>query len=244
MQIRQLFETDRDPTRSLNEVINTEGDLDPRSEIDEYVFIPSTKEYLRTLIEGVLDTAQGHSPDCLRGWISGFFGSGKSHFLKLSAALLENRLIRLPDGTQKRALEYAVARHKLDLPWERLARDFRIRSVTVNLALAHGGGKLAQETPLLYRLTSELNRAGGHSAVPHIAALEREIKKRKKWDAFLKAVKDYTTSVEERRTDGTPLRVDGLRRPGLQLGSPSHPRSDAPVRPSPVHQRPRLPPRP
>ncbi len=204
MQIRQLFETDRDPTRSLNEVINTEGDLDPRSEIDEYVFIPSTKEYLRTLIEGVLDTAQGHSPDCLRGWISGFFGSGKSHFLKLSAALLENRLIRLPDGTQKRALEYAVARHKLDLPWERLARDFRIRSVTVNLALAHGGGKLAQETPLLYRLTSELNRAGGYSAVPHIAALEREIKKRKKWDAFLKAVKDYTTSVEERRTDGTP----------------------------------------
>ncbi|MHB1046354.1 MAG: BREX system P-loop protein BrxC [Thermoanaerobaculia bacterium] len=205
MNIRQLFEVDRDPTRPLNEVINTEGSLDPRSEIDEYVFIPSTQEYLRTLIEGILDTAQGQSPDCLRGWISGFFGSGKSHFLKLSAALLENRPIRLPDGTEKRALEYAVARHKLDLPWERLAKDFRIQSVTVNLALAHGGGKLSQEMPLLYRLTSELNRAGGYSAVPHIAALEREIKKRKKWDAFLKAVRDHTASVGERKDDGSPF---------------------------------------
>lgn len=75
MNIRQLFDPDRDPTRPLNEVINTEEAIDPRSEIDEYVFTEHTKQYLRTLIDGLLDTSQGRVPDCLRGWISGFFGS-------------------------------------------------------------------------------------------------------------------------------------------------------------------------
>ena len=88
------------PRRPLNEVINTEEAIDPRSEIDEYVFTPHTENYLRTLIEGLLDTSQGHIPDCLRGWISGFFGSGKSHFMKLAGALLENRLLVLPDGSE------------------------------------------------------------------------------------------------------------------------------------------------
>lgn len=204
MSIRQLFGSDRDPTRPLNEVINTEEALDPRSEIDEYVFIPSTREYLRTVIEGILDTGQGHSPDCLRSWISGFFGSGKSHFLKLAGALLENRPLHMPDGSVKPALEYAAIRHGLDLPWERLARDFRVKTVTVNLALAHGGGRIAQEHPLLHRLTSELNQAWGFSAVPHVAALEREIKKRKKWDAFLLAVREHAASVGETKPNGQP----------------------------------------
>jgi len=120
-------------------------------------------------------------PDCLRSWIAGFFGAGKSHFLKLAAALLENRPIQV-NGHERRALEYAVARHNLDLPVERLSHEFHIRSVTVNLATAHGGGKQAQKTPLLYRLASEINRAWGFSAVPHIADLEREIQRAKKWE--------------------------------------------------------------
>jgi hypothetical protein len=204
MIIRQLFTPDRDPSRPLNEVINTEEAIDPRSEIDEYVFTPHTENYLRTLIEGLLDTSQGHIPDCLRGWISGFFGSGKSHFMKLAGALLENRRLVLPDRSERHALEYAVLKHDLKLPWERLAKEFRIRTVTVNLAMAHGGGKLAQERPLLHRLASEINRAWGHSAVPHIAAIEREIKKRKKWESFLEAVRIQTGNTGELDSDGKP----------------------------------------
>jgi hypothetical protein len=204
MKIRQLFHADRDPTRPLNEVINTEEAIDPRSEIDEYVFTEHTKQYLRTLIDGLLDTSQGHMPDCLRGWISGFFGSGKSHFLKLAGALLENRPLKLRDGSEKPALEYAVLKHDLKLPWERLAKEFKIKAVTVNLALAHGGGKLAQERPLLHRLASEINRAWGYSAVPHVAAVEREIQKARKWDAFVEAVRAHTEKTDELDAQGNP----------------------------------------
>jgi predicted transcriptional regulator len=205
MQIRQLFTVERDPTRPLNEVVNTEEAIDPRSEIDEYVFTSHTVDYLRTLIDGILDTSQGHTPECLRGWISGFFGSGKSHFLKLAGALLENRTVKRRDGTETPALQYAVQQHDLDLPWERLAREFKVKTVTVNLAMAHGGGKLAQERPLLHRLASEINRTWGYSAVPHVAAVEREIRKRRKWDAFLSAVREHTEKAGELDDDGKPI---------------------------------------
>lgn len=85
MPIRDLFSKDRDPIRPLNEVVNAEDAIEVRSEIDEYVFTDHTLAHLQELIEGLLDTAQGTQPDCLRAWISGFFGSGKSHFLKLAA---------------------------------------------------------------------------------------------------------------------------------------------------------------
>src|SRR5262245_59568145 len=176
MSISALFAKDRDPTRPLNEVVNAEDAIDVRSEIDEYVFTDHTLPHLQELIEGLLDTAQGTQPDCLRTWISGFFGSGKSHFLKLAATLLTNSPLTLDDGSVVPALQYAVQKHELSLPWERLAREFHIRPVILNLATAVGGGKRAQDKPLLFRLTSELHRLGGDSALPHIAELEREIK--------------------------------------------------------------------
>src|SRR5438046_1002859 len=98
MQIKALFAPDRDPTRALNEVVNAEEPIDVRSEIDEYVFTDHTLAYLRELMEGLLDTALGTLPDSLRTWVSGFFGSGKSHFLKLAATVLSNPNLDLPDG--------------------------------------------------------------------------------------------------------------------------------------------------
>jgi hypothetical protein len=204
MLIRQLFAPERNPTRALNEVVNAEAEIDPRAEIDEYVFTDHTRDYLRTLVDGILDTSQGVLPDCLRGWIAGFFGSGKSHFLKLAAALLENRRLDLGGGLEQRALEYATGRHNLDLPWQRLAKEFRVRAVTVNLAMAHGGGLQAQEKPLLYRLAREINRAWGYSAVPHVADIEREIEKARKWEQFLQAVRKHTETTEDLDPGGKP----------------------------------------
>jgi len=205
MLIRELFGIDRDPTRALNEVVNAEEAIDVRSEIDEYVFTDHTLAYLRELMEGLLDTAQSNMPDCLRAWISGFFGSGKSHFLKLSATLLSNQPIKLTDGNSAPALSYAVEKHHLSLPWERIAREFRIKSIVLNLATAVGGGKQAQEKPLLYRLTSELHRMAGDSTLPHIAELEREIRKAKKWEQFLSAVRDECERVGDLDSQDRPL---------------------------------------
>jgi len=50
MQIKTLFAPDRDPTRALNEVVNSEEAIDVRSEIAEYVFTDHTLAYLRELM--------------------------------------------------------------------------------------------------------------------------------------------------------------------------------------------------
>lgn len=205
MVIRQLFRPERDPTRHLNEVVNAEAGLDARSEIEEYVFTEHTVEYLRTLIDGILGTSQGVIPDCLCGWIAGFFGSGKSHFLKLAGALLSNEGVEIGPGETRPALEYAVQRHRLALPWERLAREFKVKAVTVNLAMAHGGSAAAQRAPLFYRLASEINRAWKYSAVPHVAAIEREIERARKWKAFVDAVREETGKGGELDSGGRPL---------------------------------------
>lgn len=204
MLIRSLFPTDRDPTRPLNEVVNAEERIDVRSEIDEYVFTDHTRQHLRELGDAILDTGQGNQPDALRAWISGFFGSGKSHFLKLAATLFANQQLVLPDGRSVPALQYAVEKLNLDLAWQRLAADFRIRCVTVNLATAIGGVKQAQDQPLLFRLMSDLQKLGGYSAVPHIAEVEREIKKAKKWDAFLGAVRAESQRQGDVDSAGSP----------------------------------------
>jgi hypothetical protein len=211
MLIKKLFTADRDPTRPLNEVVNAEESIDVRTEIDEYVFTDHSLAYLRELLEGLLDTSAGAQPECLRTWISGFFGSGKSHFLKLAAALLSNEAIITSTGATNHALEYAVKRHNLTIPWERVAKEFTIRSVIVNLAIAVGGSKQAQSKPLLFRLTSEISRAAGDSAVPHVAELEREIKKSKKWTAFLAAVSAECARIGEVDESGAPREWTDLR---------------------------------
>jgi hypothetical protein len=89
----------------------------------------------------------------------------------LAATLLANTTLTLDDGSTVPALQYAVHKHGLSLPWDRIAREFQIRSVIINLATAVGGKKQAQDKPLLFRLVSELCRLSGDFSLPHIAEL-------------------------------------------------------------------------
>ena len=81
-QIRTLFE--RDPDREVIGVVKI-NDHDPQRvwvEMDEYVATEEVRTYFRDFLDRYLESRRGVSEDvCI--WISGFFGSGKSHFLKV-----------------------------------------------------------------------------------------------------------------------------------------------------------------
>lgn len=92
-KLKEIFEKPVD--RPIEGVIKADDDASLRIEIEEYVI---TKE-----IEAQLDKflgAYNHYQTANGVWISGFFGSGKSHLLKMLAMLLENRDV---DG--RRALD-------------------------------------------------------------------------------------------------------------------------------------------
>jgi hypothetical protein len=89
MDINTIF--DKPIDRHIEGVIKADDDTGLRLEVEEYVL---TKE-----IAGRLDEfleAYNNYQGANGVWISGFFGSGKSHLLKMLAMLLENRSI---DGT-------------------------------------------------------------------------------------------------------------------------------------------------
>lgn len=86
MKLHEIFEKPVD--RSIEGVIKADDETSLRLEVEEYVL---TNEVARRL-EYFFDAYKNY--DGANGvWVSGFFGSGKSHLLKILALLLENRSI-------------------------------------------------------------------------------------------------------------------------------------------------------
>ncbi|MEZ7891080.1 MAG: BREX system P-loop protein BrxC [Candidatus Wallbacteria bacterium] len=93
MNLKDLFKKPVD--RPIEGVIKADDEAQLRLEIEEYVL---TNE-IEARLENFFDAYRNYS-GANGAWISGFFGSGKSHLLKMLALILENREI---DG--KRAID-------------------------------------------------------------------------------------------------------------------------------------------
>ena len=109
MLIKNLFE--RDIFRPINGVVKADQ-LDESSvwqELDEFVITRELDQHLNRFISWYLEAVdQGSKPDPsgkMGIWISGFFGSGKSHFLKVLSYLLQNRA-HTSGGETKQAVEF------------------------------------------------------------------------------------------------------------------------------------------
>lgn len=87
MQIRDLFLKPID--REIEGVIKVDDLETLKIEVEEYVITNEIAQKLLYLLEQYNKPTQGNNGV----WISGFFGSGKSHLLKMLALLLENREI-------------------------------------------------------------------------------------------------------------------------------------------------------
>lgn len=90
--IRDLFA--KDINRSINGVVKVQDSKDGsiRQELDEYVVTRELQRHFATFFKAYGDAINVRT-DKIGVWISGFFGSGKSHFLKMLSYLLENRQI-------------------------------------------------------------------------------------------------------------------------------------------------------
>ena len=86
MKLHSIFSKPVD--RPIEGVIKADDEASLRLEVEEYVL---TNEVSKRL-EAFLD-AYNNYEGANGVWVSGFFGSGKSHLLKILALLLENRFI-------------------------------------------------------------------------------------------------------------------------------------------------------
>lgn len=104
MRIQDMFE--RDITRNINGVIKVtqEDDASIEQELSEYVVTRELSRHFSDFLNAY-GSAIDVPTDKIGVWISGFFGSGKSHFLKMLSYLLSNKTVN-----GKTAVEYLAPR--------------------------------------------------------------------------------------------------------------------------------------
>lgn len=86
MLLKNLFEKPVD--RPIEGVIKADDEASLRLEVEEYVLTNEVEKRLGLFLDAYNNYVSANGV-----WISGFFGSGKSHLLKILALLLENRTI-------------------------------------------------------------------------------------------------------------------------------------------------------
>ncbi|EAR55883.1 hypothetical protein SKA34_16980 [Photobacterium sp. SKA34] len=86
MKLEQLFSKQVD--RTIEGVIKADDDVALYLELDEYVITDEVAKRLDIFLDAYLNYQGANGV-----WVSGFFGSGKSHLLKMLALLLENNPI-------------------------------------------------------------------------------------------------------------------------------------------------------
>ena len=93
MRIERMFQ--EDINRKINGVVKVDQNASDVlvQELNEYVITRELKKHFITFFNNYGDSFQEKTAD-IGVWISGFFGSGKSHFLKMLSYLLENKEVQ------------------------------------------------------------------------------------------------------------------------------------------------------
>ena len=109
MRIANIFKKRID--RPINGVVKADQ-LDEQSvwqELDEFVVTQELDKHFRDFFDRYCDTIDNPNDPTVEGkigvWISGFFGSGKSHFIKVLSYLLDNASHSY-GGETKNAVEF------------------------------------------------------------------------------------------------------------------------------------------
>jgi len=207
--ISELFE--RPPCREIRPVIQA-TELAPEvlgQELDEYVVTPEIQEHLRDFLTQFIESRPGRRPDGVCAWISGWFGSGKSHLLKFLGAVLENRELVLSDGARVGATHYLLT--KWSLPFETHLRELKTRVVFVNLL-----GYISNDAPGLSEIIHKaLIKDDGLADIPWVAEMERQLKTMglyERFEAEVQASGQRWSEVRGQPVVALPLMAEALTR--------------------------------
>ena len=127
-------------------------------------------------------------------WISGFFGSGKSHFLKVLSYLLRNRT-HTHNGQSKQAVEFFESKVKDAMLFGDIKRavvaNTDVILFNIDSKADHGSG--TGRDLILRVFLKVLNEMQGYSGDhPHIAHMERYLESKGKLKAFHAAYEKHT----------------------------------------------------
>lgn len=181
MKIRNLFKKPID--RSIQGVvtIGNESDLQKIQELEEYVVTNEITNSFRTFFKKYSESVKTPT-DKIGVWITGFFGSGKSHFLKILGYLLENE--RVGD---KNAIDYFDEKINDNFVLNYIKQSSQINNKVIlfNIDSKAKSNSKQQSQAIMEIMLRSFNEAVGLCATtPWVADLERILIKENVYDSF------------------------------------------------------------
>lgn len=192
MKIENIFA--KDINRQINGVIKADQSDRAYNELEEYVITKEVDKHLRQFVDAFLlgmDRKKDADVSAKMGvWVSGFFGSGKSHFIKILSYLLKNQPV---------SEEGKEAKTPLDFFLEKVSSDSIFQGDLKRLANAH-------TEVVLFNIDSKAEQNHSRDAIlqvflkvfnehvgycgdhPEVAHMERFLDDKGKYQAFIDAL--------------------------------------------------------
>lgn len=189
MKVQELFK--RNIHRHINGVVKADQ-LDASSvwqELDEFVVTRELTKYINDLVAVLLSAIESKPAAGSQNgiWISGFFGSGKSHFIKVLSYLLENDE-HFHEGKQRLAVDFFEEKLSDPLLFADLKKvaEASIDTILFNVDVKadHRAGRDALLQVFLKLLNEKQGYSGDH---PHIAHMERYLDEKGSLSVFHEA---------------------------------------------------------
>ena len=209
MEIKQLFDSNKDIYRTIEKVITYSASQEQRlkAEISEYVVTESIEEQFEKLLGKMQAAMEAGGENEVGVWVSGFYGSGKSSFTKyLGLAFDENVTI---DGTP--FIQHLQNRFKKQTTKQLLstvAKRFPSAVVMLDLASTQlADASMKEVSTVLYYKILEW---AGYSQNLKVAAFERRLKKEGRYEEFLNIFANQLDGEQWTNYRNDPLIVDSV----------------------------------
>ncbi|MDE5413511.1 BREX system P-loop protein BrxC [Alkalihalobacterium chitinilyticum] len=207
MHIKNMFK--KPINRDIKGVIKVgqDDELNVYQELDEYIVTNELAEHFEDFFKAYNKGVFGHT-DKMGVWISGFFGSGKSHFLKILSYLLANKKIK-----NKEALSFFEDKIEDTAILENM-KD--VSKVTTDVVLFNIDAKSESDSNLnrnsiLRVFNQAFNEMQGFcGSIPWLADLERQLVKEHVYEDFKSTFESIAGSTWEYSRENLYYEEEGI----------------------------------
>lgn len=223
MQIKSMFEKPID--RKIKGVIKVGQNEDENiyQELDEYVVTDELQKHFREFFS-VYNKAITTPTDDIGVWISGFFGSGKSHFLKILSYILNSELkVENKDtGEIRRPINFFEEDNKIQDPIV-IADMIKSSDISTDVILFNIDSKStnseSQKDKILEVFVKVFNEMRGYcTEYPFIAELEKKLEKEGLYDNFKSTFESINGDSWEEGRDEFLFNSDDIVKAIVEIG--------------------------
>ena len=201
MFIKEMFEKQIDRDIQGVIIVGQSEEENIAQELDEYVVTRELQKYFAEFFSAYKKGIVGNTPK-MGVWISGFFGSGKSHFLKILSYLLANKSV----GDRKAIDFFADDKKIVDqmvLADMKLAADTSTDVVLFNIDSKSDSNSKQNKDAIVNVFLKVFNEMQGFcGAMPFLADLERRLTEEGRFAEFKEKFEEvYGDAWEDSRQD-------------------------------------------